>query len=184
MKGGLMMHFKISEEEARAMWSEVEQAFNMQAQKWGGNKISLRYDWLSNLRVAKKYLDRSRGRWRLNEATRDWIKNRSKGDKDVSGRNLDTQYPFFNLLALQDDGGLTLHVSTRDSRQHDRGIARVEWTFNDDWTNFSPQGATWTTGSALEADYEIICLTHFGRRPKRGERRFMCAVADFCGNQL
>lgn len=183
MKGGLMMHFKISEEEARAMWSEVEQAFNMQAQKWGGNKISLRYDWLSNLRVAKKYLDRSRGQVGGYEAT-DWIKNRSKGDKDVSGRNLDTQYPFFNLLALQDDGGLTLHVSTRDSRQHDRGIARVEWTFNDDWTNFSPQGATWTTGSALEADYEIhLSNDILGRRLEEGGEVYV-RVADSCGNAV
>lgn len=74
--GGLMKHFDIGDGQKQAMWDDIVAAFNMQAAHWGGGKISLRYDWLSNLRIAKRYLDLSRGPLQGEEAEL-WWRNRN-----------------------------------------------------------------------------------------------------------
>lgn len=44
-----------SNSEWSAMLSDVQRAFNVLAQHWGGSTVSYRYDFLTLLRVAKQY---------------------------------------------------------------------------------------------------------------------------------
>lgn len=48
-----------SDAEWTAMIADVNKAFNVLAQHWGGSTVSLRYDFLTLLRVAKAYLPQS-----------------------------------------------------------------------------------------------------------------------------
>jgi hypothetical protein len=59
--GGLLLHYDMQTDERQAIWEKVEAAFQLQSAHWppqGGKPvISLRYDWLSNLRIVKEDLN-------------------------------------------------------------------------------------------------------------------------------
>lgn len=184
--GGLMMHFNIGDAKKKEMWEELVAAFNLQAAHWGGGKISLRYDWLSNLRIAKKYLDLKRGQIQGEEAGK-WISDRSDGcTNDASGKPLDTRWPFASFGSLTDNGDFVAEVKASEVDAKDRGIESIEWTVNDDWTLFSkqnvkavnvtdPKNTTWQI-TIPAADYQALTST--------GQRTLYVRVNDSCGNSI
>lgn len=183
--GGLMKHFDIGDKNKEAMWNDLVAAFNLQAAHWGGGKISLRFDWLSNLRIAKKYLDFQRGNLQDNEGLT-WITNHSTSGVDIDGRAADTHWPFAKFGSLTDNGDFVAEVNAEDIDPTDRGIASVEWTVNDDWTLFStqnvkpinvndPKKTTWQI-TIPAAEYQALTTG--------GQRTLYVRVNDSCFNSI
>lgn len=185
-QGGLMMHFNIGDTKKKEMWDELVAAFNLQAAHWGGGKISLRYDWLSNLRIAKKYLDLRRGQIQGEEASQ-WIDNNSKGcTNDASGRVLDNRWPFAKFGSLSDNGDFVAEVNADEIAANDRGIASLEWTVNDDWTQFSTQNVkAINVADAKKTTWQItIPASEYQALTSVGQRTLYARVNDSCGNAV
>lgn len=180
-KGGLMMHFDIGDAKKKEMWEEMVQAFNMQAAHWGGGKISLRYDWLSLLRIAKKHLDLTRGQVQGEEASKWWSDRAGCSTSPDGSRALDTKYPYVKFQNARQEEDFTVEVVAQDNRPTDWGIERVEWTLNDDWSNFTKQNVTRISGNDKEATFKILLPK--AQIPQEGGRMYVRAV-DSCGNSV
>ena len=179
--GGLMKHFKLSDDQKRAMWEEISQAFTMQAAHWGGGKISLRYDWLSNLRIAKRYLDVSRGALGGEEASGWWANRDGQCSGTADGRALDKTFPYMTFQNAMQDEDFTVEVSAQDNGANDWGVASVEWTLQSDWTLFSTQNVSFVGGTAKDALYKIVVPKAY--IPEEGGRLY-ARVTDSCGNAV
>ncbi len=179
--GGLMKHFKLSDDQKRAMWEEISQAFTMQAAHWGGGKISLRYDWLSNLRIAKRHLDLSRGTVGGEEAGQWWQNRDGQCSGTADGRSLDKTYPYMTFQNAMQDEDFTVEVSAQDNGANDWGVASVEWTLQSDWTLFSTQNVQKIGGTAKDALYKIVVPKAY--IPDEGGRLY-ARVTDSCGNSV
>ncbi len=190
--GGLLMHFNMSTEERQAIWDDVEAAFNLQAQKWGGGKISLRYDWISNLRVVKSKIPTT-----VEVSLVDWmanfIKQYSNGSLDGSGQHIDNTFPFIldasPAEASDPEGfGIEVHAAElhadRNANGWDRGIADVEWTVDTLWRSWSAAKVNKTTGNAFDAIYKVdLGKSDLGTVATSGGWVWVRAV-DSCGNAV
>ena len=190
--GGLLMHFNMSTEERQAIWDDVEAAFNLQAQKWGGGKISLRYDWISNLRVAKSKIPTT-----VEVSLVDWmanfIKQYSNDPVDGSGQHVDNTFPFIldaaPAEASDPEGfGIEVHAAElhadRNANGWDRGIADVEWTVDTLWRSWSTAKVSKTTGNAFDAIYKVdLGKSDLGAVAVSGGWVWVRAV-DSCGNAV
>ena len=179
--GGLMKHFKLSDDQKKAMWDEIAAAFNMQAAHWGGGKISLRYDWLSNLRIAKRYLDLSRGTVGGEEAGQWWQNRNGQCSGTADGRALDKTFPYMTFQNAVQEEDFTVEVSAQDNGSGDWGVASVEWTLQGDWTLFSTQNVQKIGGTAKDALYKITVPKAY--IPEEGGRLY-ARVTDSCGNSV
>jgi hypothetical protein len=188
--GGVLMHFKLDTEEKRKMWQEVQAAFELQAAKWplvnGKKVISLRYDWLSNLRISKKYFNRNRESMG-NEWLLGIIKNNSKSGVTIDGSRVDANFPFANYTGQNlDNGGFRVIVETDESQQYDRGVNRVEWTLDNQWRGFTNKGVSEDPAStALQKRFFIdLDAATVQRVQAEGGGNLWIRVVDACGNAI
>jgi hypothetical protein len=192
-KGGLMMHFKLPTEQCQAMWSEVEQGFNLQAAKWGGSKISLRYDWLSNMRLAKKFLDFKRPNINAANGDASLIIGANQGTGvGADNKPIDKSYPFVTVQSsdLNSNGDLVVTVNVDDDMGPDnRGIKAMQWTTNDDWSNFQTAGVkrlipSDTTTLAAKAVYELVIPKATFESWGGQAKNIWLRGVDGCGNSV
>lgn len=145
VKGGMMMHFKLGKEKCNEMWKTVEAGFDIQAKKWGGDKISLRYDWLTNLRLGKFYIDKTRPNINASIGDAALIIAENQGNGTLpDGSVLDRNFPFIEIdpvVVPLDDGGYEFTVEVLDNTAaEDKGVKNLLWTANDDWSGFTSKG--------------------------------------------
>ena len=185
--GGLLLHFKLGSAERRALWNDVKAAFDLQAQKWGGGKISLRYDWLSNLRVGKSYIPRD-----LNPQPVSWINTNiiekySGGEYDGTGARVDKTYPFLEMTPVEatDAEGFAVEIRASDPREgKDRGIRSVEWTIDTLWRSWNSNKVSFVAGTPYDAQYRID-LSKSDLAPLGGESGWLWVrTQDSCGNAV
>jgi hypothetical protein len=188
--GGVLLHFKLDAEEKKKMWEELQEAFELQAAKWplqnGQKVISLRYDWLSNLRISKKYFNRARESMG-NEWLLGIIKNNSKSGTTIDGNRVDANFPFAKYSGqILENGGFRVEVQTDENAQYDRGVEKVEWTLDNQWRGFSNQGVTIDAASpTLQKRFWIdLDAATVQRIQAEGGGNLWIRVTDACGNAI
>ena len=193
--GGLLSQIKLSTEERQALWNDVKAAFDLQAQKWGGGKISLRYDWITNLRVAKNKVPAS-----IDVTPVYWIQNvikqHSSQPYDGSGQRLDRSYPFIESVEpveATDPEGFAVEVHALEPRHAlaesdvyswDRGIQDVEWTTDTLWRSWSKAKVSKIIGNPYDVTYKIdLNKSDIGLLAETGGYVWVRAQ-DSCGNAV
>lgn len=181
-QGGLMMHFNLGDAAKQAMWNDLSSAFALQAAHWGGSKISLRYDWLVLLRIAKKYLDLNKGPIQSEEAQQ-WLENRAS-KTTADGRALDTHWPFATLAVNAAAPGLTATVNAEDLESDDRGIAQVEWTVDENWGFWSTSYVVQNSSSTAKSSVWDVQIPADQALLRGSPQNLYVRVTDSCGNAI
>lgn len=201
MQGGLLKQYDLTQSKRQELWDETAAAFEIQSGKWpkqnGKAVISLRYDWLSNIRVVKSLIDRNLGTFSSDFKINSGINKFSEGKTDANGQRIDKTFPFMERASkaiVEVDGSATLVVKAQDSLynpgadQWDRGVESVEWSFNDDWSVFSSQGASTkpVTGTIKSGEWEIKFPKDIVEQVETGvlPNTVWLRVSDSCGNKL
>ncbi len=132
--GGLLTHFDVNRNEFNDL---IESAFDKLKGKapstQGEDMISLRYDFLTILRVVKSYFKFNWSR----PTTSEWstfVTNFSKTG-GCSGLSIDNVYPYTDIskpILSTDGSNYTIQIEAKD----DIAIKKVEWTIDSNWVNW------------------------------------------------
>ena len=148
-------------------------AYNKLAAHWGGGYISYRYDWLTLLRVAKKYLDLERP-FPMGDETNRYIKKHSVLTPCDATLPQDDEWPLFTSVpeSYSPDVGNT-DVEIADNE----GILYVKWAL--DGTNSWKDGA-FTSVSGEKSTYNLSIPKEL--LPSKGGT-ILLRGADSCKNE-
>ena len=203
--GGILLHYDMQTDERKAIWEKVEEAFQLQSAHWpakGGKPvISLRYDWLSNLRIAKEDLnlevEPSFASWRQK-----MIDKFSDNGVDANGQRIDNTYPFAKIQKPTLQGDFVFEVNTEDPfyvaddpKQQDRGIESVEWTSTENWTKWRSDGVKVVNNlnprvvdndtTYLQRIFEVtIPAAEVAEIQANGGATIYVRTTDLCGNSI
>lgn len=151
-QGGLLLHTKLGITERQALWDDLKRAFDLLSAHWPTQSakpvMSLRYDWLSFLRIGKSYLSID-----LQPTFPSWrasiINEYNQGVFGADGYGIDRTYPHLHLGVPQvKAGALELTADVQDpwfsgsnSRDdQDRGLWKLEWTTDSTWQKWQSGG--------------------------------------------
>lgn len=170
---GLMWHFDIGDAKNKELWSDVAVAFNKLAAHWGGGYISYRYDWLTLLRVAKKYLDLERP-FPMGDETNRYIEKNSLLTPCDASLPQDDEWPLFTSVPESyspDDGNTNVEIADNE------GILYVKWAL--DGTS-SWQDGSFTSIAGEKSTYNLTIPKEL--LPAKGGT-ILLRGADSCKNE-
>lgn len=150
--GGLLAHFDIDRINFN---TNIEAAFNklkgLAPSTQGEDAISLRYDFLTLLRVVK---DNFKILWIRPNGPAEWNINVASNSKTggCSGVEFDNNYPYTEIsrpVLNQDGSEYSIQVKAKD----DIAIEKVEWSIDSSWIRW--QNADYISGTNTETFYQI-----------------------------
>jgi hypothetical protein len=199
--GGLLIHSQLDTQERRQLWNTLKAGFNLQSSHWpsqSGNKvISLRYDWLSLLRLSKGYLN-----WNLMPTWNVWRKGivESYQTKTQSASGYIHEKVAPSILKLKDSvgaNGISWSVEVADTLSSQSntasGIASLEWTADSNWNKWNHTGVIRKSGNLAQirhsdstwfaSEYAITIPTQeLSKIDQSNKRLFWIRITDGAGN--
>ncbi|MGM0461774.1 MAG: hypothetical protein ACQEQ4_05075 [Fibrobacterota bacterium] len=159
---GLLQHFRMSDEERREIWNSINRAYNMMKGEspstQGTDYISLRYDWITLMRVVKYEINLDRSVPIYSEFI-SWVKEHSKCDRIEGINTRDTIYPLVLIdessVRFDADGTFIIEADAEKFHPEDPDLVdyfdnrdegkTIEWTLDEYWE-------TWNTGHVVSTE--------------------------------
>lgn len=177
--GGLMHHFSADIATREEMWNEITCTFNQLSSHWNEDtpSISYRYDFLTILRVARKYFSTERP-LPNNFTYTNWLKTRTKNPVSCSGVTIDREYPFWDIKSKVQSGDMDITLKVQDNLE----IGQVQWSLGDEWITWNE--AEYLNGeSERKANYSVKIPQSLIQEKGASESHWVWIKAtDQCGN--
>lgn len=125
---GLLWHFDLDTNQRLALWNDVEATFNLQKAHWSKESISLRYDWVTMLRLIKSHLNIV---IQLNIDHGDsqrYIEQHSGGEICESTTILDADWPYVSLDTSTQYDSLIIYATIYDNTEQ---LPLLQYQFSD-----------------------------------------------------
>jgi len=150
---GVLNHFRLKDDKRLQLWNDVKMAYNLMKNRAPSSKgtdmISLRYDFLTILRVAKQYLILEMP-IPVHSEFKTKVAELSKVNNIENADPTDNIYPKFKVdysnFGFDAEGNFFIELDAKDNGVFDVNPGKpIEWTVDEYWND-------WREGTAVKID--------------------------------
>ena len=179
--GGLLRQFALSGTDRTNMWNDVLCAFNLlkgRAPTPGltASQISYRYDFLTILRVARRYFSLQRPFPTQSDFTT-WVVNHSTTNGAACGITNDVSFPYINTLTPAQNSNVCPDFPVTLNTTDNVGVTSVDYTLDPDLLAWNP------AANGGGGNYSFIAAGSDPHFPASGPGKLWVRSSDACGNQ-